>query len=61
MIRHSKTAKARQYVLIELQRNMFRENTMNDIRLPKRPIETTEIRHIVIAMAKSEVRKDIFF
>ena len=51
-MKQSKTAKARQYVLIELFRNVFLENTMNEIMLPKIPIETTAVREIVIAVSK---------
>ena len=49
-IKQSKTAKARQYVLIELFRNVFREKMMNDIMLPATPIEVSVNRHIVIAI-----------
>ena len=47
-------AKARQYVLIELLRNILRENTINEMMLPKIPIEITIIRNIVMTTSKVE-------
>lgn len=52
MVRESKIAKTRKYVLIELLPNVFRENTMNEMIFPNNPNEITVILQYIKAVSK---------
>jgi hypothetical protein len=56
--KHSTIAKLMQYVLIELLRNVFLENTMIDITWPTQP--TATIAAVVMFIAFVNVTVDIF-
>lgn len=59
--RQSRMAKALQYVLIELFRNVLRENTMKEIMFPTIPADKIAILLMFIAVLKSVIFSSFCF